>query len=171
MWIHNKLTSTPWSSTNIPILDLQRRQILLSSSGIKFSFATCETGQLPWRHLSLPVLNCKMRIIISFLTIMVLMEEISKALCVEKEMATHSSILACRIPWMEVLGGLQSTGSQRGRHDWATSLHLCGVALYKHQPESKVFMTAFRKHSLDPHWQVAGCCGMQLGVNHPARVW
>ena len=30
----------------------------------------------------------------------------------EKEMATHSSILAWRIPWMEELGGLQSTGHQ-----------------------------------------------------------
>ena len=30
----------------------------------------------------------------------------------EKEMATHSSILAWRIPWMEEPGGLQSTGSQ-----------------------------------------------------------
>ena len=29
----------------------------------------------------------------------------------EKEMATHSSILAWRIPWMEEPGGLQSTGS------------------------------------------------------------
>ena len=28
----------------------------------------------------------------------------------EKEMATHSSILAWRIPWLEELGGLQSTG-------------------------------------------------------------
>ena len=28
----------------------------------------------------------------------------------EKEMATHSSMLAWRIPWMEELGGLQSTG-------------------------------------------------------------
>ena len=35
----------------------------------------------------------------------------------EKEMATHSSILAWRISWMEELGGLQSTGSQRVRHD------------------------------------------------------
>ena len=40
----------------------------------------------------------------------------------EKEMATHSSILAWRIPWMEEPGGLQSTGSQRVGHDWATSL-------------------------------------------------
>ena len=35
----------------------------------------------------------------------------------EKEMATHSSILAWRIPWMEEPGGLQSMGSQKVRHD------------------------------------------------------
>ena len=35
----------------------------------------------------------------------------------EKEMATHSSILAWRIPWREGPGRLQSTGSQRVRHD------------------------------------------------------
>ena len=34
----------------------------------------------------------------------------------EKEMVTHSSILAWRIPWMEKPGGLQSTGSQRVGH-------------------------------------------------------
>ena len=54
----------------------------------------------------------------------------------EKEMATHSSILAWRIPWTEEPGGLQSTGSQRVGHDLGTepqqqvcvvtlSLHLC----------------------------------------------
>ena len=35
----------------------------------------------------------------------------------KKEMATHSSILAWRIPWTEEPGRLQSTGSQRVRHD------------------------------------------------------
>ena len=35
----------------------------------------------------------------------------------EKEMATHSSILAWRIPWMEEPGRLQSMGSKRVRHD------------------------------------------------------
>ena len=40
----------------------------------------------------------------------------------EKEMVTHSSILAWRIPWTEKPGKLQSMGSQRVRHDWATSL-------------------------------------------------
>ena len=40
----------------------------------------------------------------------------------EKGMATHSSILAWRIPWTEEPGGLQSMGSQRVRHDWVTKL-------------------------------------------------
>ena len=35
----------------------------------------------------------------------------------EKEMVTHSSILAWRIPWTEEPGGLQSTGSQRVGHN------------------------------------------------------
>ena len=39
----------------------------------------------------------------------------------EKGMATHSSILAWKIPWTEELGRLQSMGSQRVRHDWAAN--------------------------------------------------
>ena len=39
----------------------------------------------------------------------------------EKEMATHSSILAWRIPWMEELGGLQSTGCKES--DTTEQLH------------------------------------------------
>ena len=42
----------------------------------------------------------------------------------EKEIATHSSILAWRITWTEEADGLQSMGSQRVRHDWVTSLSL-----------------------------------------------
>ena len=41
----------------------------------------------------------------------------------EKEMATHSSILAWGIPWTEEAGGLQSTGSQRIRHDFTFTLY------------------------------------------------
>ena len=41
----------------------------------------------------------------------------------EKEMATHSSILAWRIPWTKEPGGLQSMRLQRVRHDWATNTH------------------------------------------------
>ena len=42
----------------------------------------------------------------------------------EKAMATHSSTLACKIPWMEEAGSLKSMGSLRVRHNWATSLSL-----------------------------------------------
>ena len=45
----------------------------------------------------------------------------------EEGMATHSSILAWRIPWTEEPGGLQCMGLQRVRHDWAT----------KHSTETK----------------------------------
>ena len=42
----------------------------------------------------------------------------------EKAMAPHSSTLAWEIPWMEGPGGLESMGSWRVGHDWATSLLL-----------------------------------------------
>ena len=43
----------------------------------------------------------------------------------EKGMATHSSILAWRIPWTEEPGGLQSMGLQRVGHDWVTNTFTC----------------------------------------------
>ena len=53
----------------------------------------------------------------------------------EKEMATHSSTFAWKIPWREGLGRLQSMGSQRVRHDWAISFflsHLYGKMKKRH---------------------------------------
>ena len=46
---------------------------------------------------------------------------------VEKAMAPHSSTLAWKIPWTEESGGLQSMGSLRVGHNWATSLSLFTV--------------------------------------------
>ena len=47
----------------------------------------------------------------------------------EKEMATHCSILAWKIPWTEEPGGLQSKGLQRVRHYLATKpSHLLSVS-------------------------------------------
>ena len=46
----------------------------------------------------------------------------------EKEMATHSSILAWRIPWTEELGGLQSTGGKES--DMTERLHFHFTFLY-----------------------------------------
>ena len=67
---------------------------------------------------------------------------------VEKEMATHSSILAWRIPWTEEPGRLQFMGSQRVRHDWVTSLthspRLGGLThrnLHSHVSEDQKFET------------------------------
>ena len=46
----------------------------------------------------------------------------------EKEMSTHSSILAWKIPWTEEPGGLQSVRSQRVRHDWSDlACPECGI--------------------------------------------
>ena len=47
----------------------------------------------------------------------------------EKGMATHSSVLAWKIPWTGEPGGLQSTGSQRVRHDWSDWERMCSVCL------------------------------------------
>ena len=46
----------------------------------------------------------------------------------EEEMATHSLILAWRIPWTEELDEMQSTGSHRVRHDWSdlAGMHTLG---------------------------------------------
>ena len=46
-------------------------------------------------------------------------------------MAPHSSILAWKIPWTEEPGGLQSMGSLRVGHDWATSLSLFTVMHFR----------------------------------------
>ena len=50
----------------------------------------------------------------------------------EKEMATHSSILAWEIPWTEEPAGLQSMGSQRVGHDWATN-----TSIHFHDTENR----------------------------------
>ena len=50
----------------------------------------------------------------------------SSNLVPEKAMAPHYSTLAWKIPWMEDPGRLQSMGSRRVGHDWATSLSCIG---------------------------------------------
>ena len=59
----------------------------------------------------------------------------------EKEMATHSNILAWRNPWTEEPGGLQSVGLQRIGHDWATNTFTSG-------PEAVVSFECFQKYFL-----------------------
>ena len=52
----------------------------------------------------------------------------------EEEMATHSSILAWKIPWTEETGRVQSMGSQRVRYDWVTEQALKLIPLYLFLP-------------------------------------
>ena len=42
---------------------------------------------------------------------------LGKKVPLEKEMATHSSILACKVPWTEEPGRLQSKGSKRVKYN------------------------------------------------------
>ena len=62
----------------------------------------------------------------------------------QKEMATHSSILAWRIPWTEEPGGLQSTGSQRVGHEIRTWQYLATEKIKMKKPlaQSLDFMSA-----------------------------
>ena len=66
----------------------------------------------------------------------------------EKEMATHSSILAWKIPWMEEPGRLQSMGSQRVGHDWETSLSLFTYAVSLSKSPSTVQVLSSWKSAL-----------------------
>ena len=59
----------------------------------------------------------------------------------KKEMATHSSILAWKIPLTEEPDRLQSMGSQRVGHNWATSLHICHSFPAKRQLSSNFMVT------------------------------
>ena len=61
-------------------------------------------------------------------------------------MATHSSILAWRIPWTEEPGRLQSMGSQRVGHDWATSLHFTSNFF------RRLWFTSDQSNSLRSQW-------------------
>jgi len=59
----------------------------------------------------------------------------------EKEMATHFSILAWEIPWAEESSGLQSTGSQRVRHNLVTKQHNNNSNKFFQQPMARHWKT------------------------------
>ena len=69
----------------------------------------------------------------------------------EKAMAPHSSTLAWKIPWAEEPGRLQSMGSLRVGHDWATSLSLLTFMHWRRKwqptpvflPENRLYFTFF----------------------------
>ena len=83
----------------------------------------------------------------------------------EKAMAPHSSSLAWKIPWTEEPGRLQSMGSRRVGHDWATSLSLFTFMHWrrKWQP-TPVFLPGESQGQRS----LVGCC---LWGHRVARDW
>ena len=77
----------------------------------------------------------------------------------KKEMATHSSTLAWKIPWTEEPGRLQSMGLQRVGHDWATWL---GLACRRKRQPTPVFLPgkSYGRRSL------SGCSPRSWRVRH-----
>ena len=71
----------------------------------------------------------------------------------EKEMATLSSILTWRIPWTEESDGLQSTGEQRVRHDWAGKWGT--LFFYKNLILSEDTHAKLFAYALDGLWKVS----------------
>ena len=61
-----------------------------------------------------------------------LVQSLGREDLLEKEIATHSHMLAWKIPWTEEPGRLQSKGSKRVGHDWATSLSPSPLALRRY---------------------------------------
>ena len=108
----------------------------------------------------------------------------------EKEMATHFSTLAWKIPWTEESGRLQSMGSQRVGHDWATSLthslHLGSTTQHTHKkkgnksvmvklkPDSLVCLSSVWKipgDNADPGNKVIGAAAFKLATRTPSSVF
>ena len=88
----------------------------------------------------------------------------------EKEMATHSSILAWESPWTEKPGGLQSMGSQSQIQlgNWTTTNNMHSflksnyVRIY---PQSRFsFSSLEKKNKLSPSWTLLGC--VIHGIKH-----
>ena len=66
----------------------------------------------------------------------------------EKEMATHSSVLAWRIPWMGEPGGLPSMGSHRVRHDWSDLAAAVATDFYVNSSNFKHLQVIKKKKKL-----------------------
>ena len=92
----------------------------------------------------------------------------------EEGMATHSSILAWRIPWIEESGGLQSMGSQRVRHDSMTDtdiympIYLLFQFVPPQQKNSRKTSTSASLTMLNPLtvWITANCGKFLKGRDH-----
>ena len=103
-------------------------------------------------------------------------------ICLEKEMAAHSSILAWRIPWAEEPGGLLSTGSHRVSHDWSdlACMHALEKEMATHSSvlawripgtEEPGGLPSMGSHRVGHDWSdlaaaAAACLSVHLSVPH-----
>ena len=81
----------------------------------------------------------------------------------QKAMAPHSSTLAWKIPWMEEPGTLQSMGSLRVRHDWATSL---SFFTFMHWRKKWQPTPVFLPGESQGRGSLVGCCLWGRTVRH-----
>ena len=104
----------------------------------------------------------------------------------EEGMATHSNIFARKSPWIGELGGLQSMGSQRARHNWVTKhsrrhglyiyaymeLELCELVYSKLLCLNPVLTSDFSSFKFDTDvFTVHGFCALSIGpsLSRPER--
>ena len=89
-------------------------------------------------------------------------------------MATHSSTLAWKIPWTEKPGRLQSMGSQRVWHDWATSLSLFTFMHWrrKWQPTSVLLLPSMGLDRVGHDWHdLAAAAAAGEGIGYPLQYF
>ena len=94
----------------------------------------------------------------------------------EKGMATHSNILAWKFPWTEEPGRLQSLGSQRVWHDWATNTHTIGnhssperpISVWRSSPPC-VEMSPVLLELFQPRWELLEAL-LTVGLGHSTWV-
>ena len=96
-----------------------------------------------------------------------------------EKLAIHSITIAWKIPWTEEPGRLQSMGSQRARHDWATSLHLawqwpsCSLTTWKPGPWMSLtallhpsccvlYGSSLQAHLMACQWPGCGPCTLRV---------
>ena len=114
------LSSLPWLSTALGIVSKALNWPTSYEAGMSSSLSLISCLSLSY---SLLFWNNAFPSVPSAFTMPSLSFSLSLTFFLIIQMATHSIILVWEIPWIEEPGELQSTGSQRVGHDWATNTH------------------------------------------------
>ena len=115
--LKNRTTDFNWLSRKWPgLLQVKRKLTLMNRKYLSSHVSPQRRLLLAW----IPILRIDWK---EQTVTLLFIQSLGREDPLEKEMATHSSTLAWKIPWMEEPGRLQSMGSQRVRHDCATELN------------------------------------------------